>query len=133
MRRILLIGCIWLLLSPKTLFAEEPIEVGYLSLDPEIVTNYVTGNAARIGFLRVAIELMLNDLAYIPAAEHHLPLMRAVIIDVIGKQDEAQIKSLTGRENLRKEILNELQRVLKTELGEDVLKDLFFTKYLYNS
>ena len=68
-----------------------------------------------------------------PEAEHHLPLMRAVIIDVIGKKDEAQIKSLTGREVLRLEILKELRMALKSELGEEVIKDLFFTKYLYNT
>ncbi len=59
--------------------------------------------------------------------------MRAVIIDVIGKKDEAQIKSLTGREVLRLEILKELRMALKSELGEEVIKDLFFTKYLYNT
>jgi flagellar FliL protein len=116
-----------------SLAEDEPTPVGYLSLDPEIVTNYVTGNSSRIGFLRIAIELMVSDLAMIPEAEHHLPLMRAVIIDVIGKKDEAQIKSLTGREVLRLEILKELRMALKSELGEEVIKDLFFTKYLYNT
>ena len=76
---------------------------------------------------------MVSDLAMIPAAEHHLPLMRAVIIDVIGKKEESQIKSLTGRESLRIESLKELRMALKSEMGAEVIKDLFFTKYLYNT
>ena len=130
---ISLCACLSLFHVNPSLAEDEPTPVGYLSLDPEIVTNYVTGNSSRIGFLRIAIELMVSDLAMIPEAEHHLPLMRAVIIDVIGKKDEAQIKSLTGREALRLEILKELRMALKSELGEEVIKDLFFTKYLYNT
>ncbi|MDG1123008.1 MAG: flagellar basal body-associated FliL family protein [Glaciecola sp.] len=130
---ISLCACLCLLHAKPTLAEDEPAPIGYLSLDPEIVTNYVTGSSSRIGFLRIAIELMVSDLAMIPAAEHHLPLMRAVIIDVIGKKDESQIKSLTGRESLRIEILKELRMALKSEMGDEVIKDLFFTKYLYNT
>ena len=134
MRRLLLTLCACCFLSSSpTQAQDDPMPIGYLSLDPEIVTNYVTGSSSRIGFLRVSIELMVEDIAMIPQAEHHLPLMRAVIIDVIGKKDEAQVKSLTGRENLRAEILKELRRVLKSEVGNQVIKDLFFTKYLYNT
>ena len=130
---ISLCACLSLFHVNPSLAEDEPTPVGYLSLDPEIVTNYVTDNSSRIGFLRIAIELMVSDLAMIPEAEHHLPLMRAVIIDVIGKKDEAQIKSLTGREVLRLEVFKELRMALKLELGEEVIKDLFFTKYLYNT
>ena len=130
---ISLCTCLCLFHAKPTFAEDENMTIGYLSLDPEIVTNYVTGSSSRIGFLRIAIELMVTDLAKIPEAEHHLPLMRAVIIDVIGKKDESQIKSLTGRETLRIEILKELRIALKSEMGEEVIRDLFFTKYLYNT
>ena len=103
----------------------------YFSLEPEIVTNYLGSSARKLGFVRVSIELMLEDPDFLEAAEHHSPLMRAATIEVFGSQKEEKVKSLTGREDIRRSCLEKLQELMLKETGSKMIKDVIFTKYLY--
>jgi flagellar FliL protein len=103
----------------------------YFSLEPEIVTNYLGSSARKLGFVRVSIELMLEDSDLLEAAEHHSPLMRAATIEVFGSQPEEKVKSLTGREDIRRSCLEKLQELMLKETGSKMIKDVIFTKYLY--
>ena len=106
-------------------------QYAYMGLEPDIVTNYLSGNARTLGFVRVTVELMLDDANNLEVAEHHMPLLRAIVIEIIGAQPEDKVKSLTGREDIRRMILDQLRNRLKTETGHPVVADVIFTKYLY--
>jgi flagellar FliL protein len=114
--------------------AQEEEDTGpsyaYIALDPDIITNYAGDNSKKLGYLRLAIEIMLDQAKYIEDIEHHMPLLRATAIEVIGGQSEQQVKSLTGREEMRREILKRFKDRLATETGNDIVKDIIFTKYL---
>lgn len=110
--------------APKKNFA-------YFSLEPDIVTNYLGPNAKKLGYVRVTIELMLEDAEYLPAAEHHAPLLIATILDIFGRQQEEKVKSLTGREDIRRACLERIRDLMKRETGNEMIKDVIFTKYLY--
>lgn len=111
--------------------AQAQTQYAYMGLEPDIVTNYLSGNARTLGFVRVTVELMLDDADNLEVAEHHMPLLRAIVIDVFGRQPEEKVKSLTGREDIRRTILLQLREKLETETGNPVIKDVIFTKYLY--
>lgn len=102
----------------------------YIALDPDIVTNYAGDNAKKLGYLRLTIEIMLDNPDNIAHIEHHMPLLRAAAIEVVGGKNEQQVRSLTGREELRREILNRFRDSLIKETGNEVVKDIIFTKYL---
>lgn len=102
----------------------------YIALEPEIVTNYAGDNAKKLGYLRVSIEMMLEDPSKIPDLEHHMPRLRAKVIEVIGSQSEQQVRSMTGREEMRRLILTNFKDILIQETGDDIVKDIIFTKYL---
>ena len=104
----------------------------YFSLEPEIVTNYLGSNIKKIGFVRVSIELMLESSDFLEAAEHHSPLLRAASLEVFGRQPEEKVKSLTGREDIRRSCLEKLQELMLKETGSKMIKDVIFTKYLYH-
>lgn len=110
---------------------QQEAEFVYYGFDPDIVTNYVSGNRRSLGYVRVTVELMVTDKALLPAIEHHEPLILDTIIGILSKQTEDTVKSLTGREQIRLTILTKLQEVLKRETGDTIIKDLLFTKYLY--
>ena len=112
--------------APKKNFA-------YFSLEPDIVTNYLGSSARKLGYVRITVELMLEDVAYLEAAEHHSPLLRAATIDIFGRQPEEKVKSLTGREDIRRVCLEQLRELMKKETGNEMIKDVIFTKYLYQS
>ena len=106
-------------------------KLAYYGLEPDIVTNYVSPDDSSLGYVRLTVELMIEDYQYLRDVEHHSPLLRATIIEVFGKQSEGQVKSLVGREDIRRSILTRLKQIMKRETGQPVVKDVIFTKYLY--
>lgn len=111
--------------------ANAQVSFAYFGLEPDIVTNYLGTNARNLGYVRITVELMLEDAEYLEAAEHHSPLLRATMIDIFGRQPEEKVKSLTGREDIRRMSLEKLRSLLKKETGNEMVKDVIFTKYLY--
>lgn len=106
-------------------------EVVYYGFDPDIVTNYVADNRRTLGYVRVSVELMLPSRELLKTIEYHEPMILDTIIDILSRQPEQKIKSLTGREELRQQILQQLQVVMKRETGQTMIQDVIFTKYLY--
>lgn len=106
--------------------------VGYYGFEPDIITNYVSVNQKKIGFVRVTVELMVEDVSYVSIVEHHSPLLRDAIINILVRQPEQKIKSMTGREEIRVLILDKLRELMKKETGQTLIRDMFFAKYLYH-
>lgn len=106
-------------------------KLAYFGLEPDIVTNYVSVDDSRLGYVRVTVELMIEDYQYLSTTEHHAPLLRATIIEIFGKQSESQVKSLVGREDIRRAILQRLKLIMRQETGNEIIKNVIFTKYLY--
>ena len=113
--------------------AQDAPNYGYLSLEPDIITNYIGPSAKKLGYVRVTVELMIDSVDVLDIAEHHLPLLRATAIEIFGQQPEDKVKSLTGREDIRLAILKALQDHMRKESGASIVKDVIFTKYLYHS
>lgn len=117
--------------SAHTPAANAQSNFAYFGLEPDIITNYLGSNARKLGYVRVTVELMLEDADHLEAAEHHSPLLRATTIDIFGRQSEEKVKSLTGREDIRRTCLETLRELMKKETGSEMIKDVIFTKYLY--
>jgi flagellar FliL protein len=103
----------------------------YYGFEPEIVTNYIS-NRKKLGFVRISVELMVKDQQDLLAIQHHDPLLRAAIVEILGNQTEDKIKSLTGREEIRKECYQTVNRLLQQETGKELVVNLLFTRYLYD-
>ena len=118
-------------LGCNSALAQDKANYAYLGLEPEIVTNYISDSAQKLGYVRVSVELMINDVNQLEIAEHHMPLLRATAIEIFGQQPAEKVKSLTGREDIRRAILKALQEHMQQETGGEVIKNVIFTKYLY--
>ncbi|KMT66197.1 flagellar basal body-associated protein FliL [Catenovulum maritimum] len=103
----------------------------YFGFEPDIITNYIT-TKKKPGYVRITIELMLLDASYIDVVEHHSPLLRDALVEIIGKEPEEKIKSLTGREEVRKKCADKIKLLLKKETGQVLIRDLLFTNYIYH-
>lgn len=120
-------------IGTSAMAAEEEVkdDFGYYGFEPEIVTNYLSkGN--KLGFVRITIELMVKNSADLAALERHDPLLRSAIIEIIGNQTEEKIKSLTGREEIRRECYDTVNELLTKETGQASVVNLLFTRYLYD-
>lgn len=128
---VILIAVMCFLSKPATAL-EGQNNIGYYGFEPDIVTNYVSTNVKNIGFIRITAELMIEDVSYVSIIEHHSPLLRDAIINVLIRQPEQKVKSMTGREEIRVIILDRLKELMEKEAGKPMIKDIFFTKYLYH-
>ncbi|PSU99473.1 flagellar basal body-associated protein FliL [Photobacterium leiognathi subsp. mandapamensis] len=109
--------------------ANQP-QITYYTLEPDITTNYVT-QGKRLGYIRLQIDLMIRDQKYLTEIEYHTPLIRDAIIEIVSKQPEAKIKSLTGREEIRRACQDQVNRLLLAETRHQPVAELLFTKFLY--
>lgn len=128
---IVLSVALWLVSAGSVQAQQPPAEVVYYGFDPDIVTNYVSENRRSLGYLRVSVELMLPNKELLKTIEYHEPLILDTIISILSKQPEQRVKSLSGREEIRLQILEQLQTVMKRETGQTIVQDILFTKYLY--
>ncbi|WP_409455169.1 flagellar basal body-associated protein FliL [Pseudoalteromonas sp. MMG012] len=119
-----------LLLSPISAKAEST--VGYFGFEPDIITNYIGQSNKKLGYVRVTVDLMLNDVSNIAIVEHHTPLLRDAIVQILSKEPEETIKSLTGREEIRMRCAEKLKGLLNDETGQEIVREVLFTKYLYH-
>ena len=102
----------------------------YHALDPDIITNYLS-DGKTLGYIRVTVELMATDAADLKLLEQHDPLIRDAIIRLMGSKTAEQVKSLVNREELRKECQTQVNELLVKETGKKAVRELIFTKYLY--
>lgn len=107
----------------------EP-HISYFSLNPEIITNYVTPNG-EMGYIRVKVDLMVNTTGDLALVTENEPLIRDSIIDVLGQETVEHIRSLKGRDLIRKECADKINARLQKETGKQLVRELLFTNYLY--
>ncbi|KZX56634.1 flagellar basal body-associated protein FliL [Vibrio sp. HI00D65] len=120
------------LLFSASSFAEEESEpkLAYFTLEPDLTTNFYT-KGKKLGYIQVRLDIMVANNKDLATIEHHQPLIRDAVIELLGKQNEETIKSLSGREDLRKTLVEHLNKILLPETGKTLIADLLFTKYLY--
>ena len=84
-----------------------------------------------MGYVRLTVELMVesNNLEIV---EHHAPLLRDAIIDIIGRQAEAKVKSIKGRSEIKLLCEEQVKKLLSQETGQPLIKKLLFTQWLDN-
>ncbi|MBV7316055.1 flagellar basal body-associated protein FliL [Shewanella sp. NIFS-20-20] len=119
------------LIGTSAFAAEEQNDFSYYGFEPEIVTNYIS-KGKKLGFVRISVELMVKNPADLVAVEHHDPLLRSAIVEILGNQTEEKIKSLTGREEIRRECYDTVNQLLTKETGQAAVVNLLFTRYLYD-
>lgn len=106
-------------------------DYAYYGFEPDIITNYVAVKK-KMGYVRLTVELMIEDSSNYEVVEHHSPLLRDAIINIIGQQPEAKIKSINGRHEIQKLCEEKIKSLLEKETGQTLIKKLLFTQWLDN-
>ena len=119
-----------LMAYPTQATEENNPQLAYFTLEPDLTTNFYT-KGQRLGYIQVRIDIMVANSMDLPLIELHQPLIRDAVVELLGKQSEDAIKSLAGRENLRKTLVEQLNNILLPETGRTLIADLLFTKYIY--
>ena len=126
----ILLFCLSLMISLSATAEEGADEYAYYGFEPDIITNYLS-SGKRLGFIRITMEVMVKNGDDLQIVEHHAPLLRAAVVEILGEQSEQKIKSIAGREEIRELCFSSINQLLKEETGQPLAVNLLFTKYLY--
>ncbi|KUI96792.1 flagellar basal body-associated protein FliL [Vibrio sp. MEBiC08052] len=105
-------------------------KLAYFTLEPDLTTNFFT-KGKELGYIQVRIEIMVANNSDLPLIEKNQPLIRDTVVELMGKQTADTIRSLAGREDLRKTLVKRINDLLLPETGRPIVADLLFTKYIY--
>ena len=83
----------------------------FIPLNPPIIVNIMDGN--RVRHMQVIIEIKVSKLDNAAIVELHKGPIRHELILLLSSQDAATISSAQGKEQLRKDALLAVQKVLK--------------------
>jgi len=98
----------------------------YVSLEPPFVVNFTAGQPAR--FLQITAQIMTRDPATSQLLKDNDPLVRNDLLMLFATQTYEAISAAEGKENLRKQALEAVRNVVKTEGGTpDHVEAVYFT------
>lgn len=134
--RTLLAGCFILLICTFGAHAADEKaatsgDYAYYGFEPEIVTNYIS-TGKKLGFVKIGVEVMVKNPDDLLTIERHDPLLRAAIVEILGNQSAEKVKSLTGREDIRRECFDMMNNLLVKEEGSPLITNVLFTSYIYD-
>lgn len=109
----------------------KAVEYVYFGFEPDIITNYVA-TKKKLGYVRLTVELMMEDSNNLEIIEHHAPLLRDAIITIIGQQPEDKVRSIRGRNEIKDMCEEKVKSLLTQETGKPVIKKILFTQWLDN-
>jgi len=102
----------------------------YVPVEPYILTNFVKKNGG-IGFLNVLPELVVTDDDDATLAKDNMPLVKDYLIMLFSEQDSSVLTNFTKLPQLRAKATAGLQALFKKTTGRTVVKDVLFSKYVW--
>ncbi|MEE4246494.1 MAG: flagellar basal body-associated FliL family protein [Kangiellaceae bacterium] len=106
-------------------------EVHYFDLDPNVITNYQKKSSRRLGYITLDIQIQVSSVERLEMLDYHKALIDDALSKIINTFDEATIKDISARDKIRLAIKDQLTAALKEETGEEIVDDVFFTKFVY--
>ncbi|MDP5292818.1 flagellar basal body-associated FliL family protein [Oceanimonas sp. CHS3-5] len=129
----LLAFCLMLAASGTLSAQEETAEPAgpiYYTMTPDIITNY-QNSGQNLGYVRVAVDLMLERPEQLPLVESNMPLLRDALNDLLAEKSRQEIRSMPARAALADEGRQRLNDLLLQETGQTPVRRLLFTSFLY--
>ena len=100
----------------------------FITLSPPIIVNIMDGQ--RIRHMQVIIDIKLSDQKKANKIDLHRGPIRHELILMLSSQDAGTISSAQGKEQLRKDALAAVQKVMQDLEGEPIIEALYFTNFI---
>jgi flagellar FliL protein len=108
---------------------EGPKPAVYHSIAEKFVVNVPDGK--RMRFMQVKVQAMTRDEKVSEAIEANMPALSHAMIMLLSHQEAGVMRSIQGREGVRKQAIIELQKVLTEVAGlEGGLEAVYFTDFV---
>lgn len=106
----------------------EPVKTAYLHLQPAIIGNFIS-DTPKLKVFKADISLRVNSNT-IDRVEYHAPLIRDQLVLLFSQQTEDSFATVAAKEELRREALQLVQKVLEREESEILVQDLLFNNLI---
>lgn len=103
----------------------------YYRLQPDIVVNY--GDKGRFRFIRTEISLLVTSSESQKLVDRHKAYIRNNVILFLSAQDVKIIKDPNAREQLRTQLLENVQALMKKLESKPCVEQLYFTNFIVQS
>jgi len=100
----------------------------YYPLKPSILANFEYRGRQR--YLQLDITLLMRDDEVISAIETHMPMIRNGLNMLISGQLYEELQTAEGKEILRQQCLQEIQRLLQQEINNPGVEQVLFTSFI---
>lgn len=107
--------------------AQESKKEHYIEMGDPFTVNVSGGNAR---FMQVGVEVMSRDPKAGDAVEKHMPVIRDRINTILGAQNAEEVRTTEGKQQLRKQILEDMRKVLEERYGDPAIEEVYFTKFV---
>ncbi len=103
-------------------------EPQFFPIRPAIVVNIPS--KSRIRFLQIQVDIMSRDSGVIDDLENYVPLIKNELVSLFSSQTYEDVISQTGRDNLRKEALLRVQKIMSEQAGVVGIEQILFTSFV---
>ncbi len=127
-----LVALLAVLVCQSAAWAEEGSSNGmvqYIEMKPAFVLTYGPPSP-KLAYAKVDISLRVDTRKAAEAVEHHMPALRNSIVLLFSQQTDEVMGNQQGREQLRTNALNALQKLMEEEEGQPLVEDLLFTNFV---
>ncbi|MCB1667002.1 MAG: flagellar basal body-associated FliL family protein [Pseudomonadales bacterium] len=106
---------------------EQDLDPIYFPLAPAFVVNYEYDGKVR--YVQMELQIMSYHQDVIDKVEANMPAVRNSLIMLFGSQDFDELRTVEGKEKLRAQVKNNIQKVVRLK-GDAKVDDVFFTAFV---
>lgn len=104
---------------------KEPVQISYVEMKPSFVSNLTGGPK----YIRCDIQLMTKYASNVPEIEQHMPALRHAVLMLLAGTDGKSLLTPDGKEALRKQARDAINKTLEELSEKPRVDDLYFTAY----
>ncbi|UTA49492.1 flagellar basal body-associated FliL family protein [Simiduia sp. 21SJ11W-1] len=100
----------------------------YFPLKPAIIVNFNARGRQR--YLQAEVTLKIRDPEVVAAVELHMSMIRNALVMLFSGQVYDELQTPEGRELMRQQALEEIQRIVESEIGKPGVEQVLFTNFV---
>jgi len=107
---------------------EDLAELSYWPLEPPFVLNFEGKSKAR--YMQVGLEVSVSNEKAFASVKKHMPVIRNEIVLLLSGQKYEEMVTPDGKEQLRAELIETINNILKQHKVKDGIDNIYFTSFV---
>ena len=100
----------------------------FYNIRPAFIVNIPS--QGRIRYLQIEVDIMTRQDKVVADLEAYWPLIKNELVQLFSNQDYTALQAPEGREKLRKDALERVQKVMRDQAGVEGIEQVLFTRFV---